>query len=177
MAGLQGADIPLYLAAHPDKSKVTAGLACGAVWTVCKGINEGDIVLSPRRRGSYRVSEATGSYYDVPDEPLPHRRAVKWLDLAIARAAMSEPSRNSTGSIGTVSNVSVHATEIESFLKTAPPPLTIIAADPTIEDPFAFAMEQHLEAFLVANWEQTEFAKTFLFSRRTAKKSGQQYET
>ena len=169
--------IPLYLAAHPDKSKVTAGLACGAVWTVCKGINEGDIVLSPDGAGSYRVGEVTGSYYYMPDEPLPHRRRVKWLDLAIARAAMSEPLRNSTGSIGTVSNVSAHATEIESFLKTAPPPLTIIAADPTIEDPFAFAMEQHLEAFLVANWEQTEFAKTFSIFEEDGEKVGQQYET
>jgi restriction system protein len=169
--------IPIYLAAHPDKSKVTAGLACGAVWTVCKGMNEGDIVLSPDGAGSYRVGDVTGSYYYVPDEPLPQRRRVKWLDLAIARAAMNEPLRNSTGSIGTVSNVSAHATEIESFLKTAPPPLTIIAADPTIEDPFAFAMEQHLEAFLVANWEQTEFAKTFSIFEEDGEKVGQQYET
>ena len=67
--------------------------------------------------------------------------------------------------------------EIESFLKTTPPPLTIIAADPTIEDPFAFAMEQHLEAFLVANWEQTEFAKTFSIFEEDGEKVGQQYET
>jgi len=169
--------IPLYLAAHPDKSKVTAGLACGAVWTVCRGINEGDIVLSPDGAGSYRVGAVTGSYYYVPDQALPHRRRVKWLDLAIARAAMSEPLRNSTGSIGTVSNVSAHVTEIESFLKTAPPHLTIIAADPTIEDPFAFAMEQHLEAFLVANWEQTEFAETFSIFEEDGEKVGQQYAT
>jgi restriction system protein len=119
----------------------------------------------------------TGGYYYVPNAPLPHRRGVKWLDLAIARAAMSEPLRNSTGSIGTVSNVSAHAMEIESFLKTAPPPLTIIAADPTIEDPFAFAMEQHLEAFLVANWEQTEFAATFSIFEEDGEKVGQQYQT
>jgi restriction system protein len=30
--------IPVYLAAHPDKTKIGAGLACGALWTVSKGI-------------------------------------------------------------------------------------------------------------------------------------------
>jgi restriction system protein len=75
--------IPIYLAAHPDKSKVTAGLACGAVWTVSKGINEGDIVLSPDGAGSYRVGEVTGSYYYAPEGPLPHRRRVNWLDVAM----------------------------------------------------------------------------------------------
>jgi len=38
-------------------------------------------------------------------------------------------------------------------------------------------MEQHLEAFLVTNWEQTEFAKTFLIFEEDGEKVGQQYET
>jgi restriction system protein len=37
--------IPVYLAAHPGKSKIAAGLACGVTWTVCKGIAKGDIVI------------------------------------------------------------------------------------------------------------------------------------
>jgi restriction system protein len=168
--------IPVYLGAHPDKSKVTAGLACGAIWTVCKGINEGDIVLSPDGAGSYRVGEATGSYYYVPEGPLPHRRKVKWLDVAIARAAMSEALRNSTGATGTVCNISGYAAEIDGFLKIAPQ-LTIIAADSTIEDPVAFAMEKHLEAFLASNWEHTELAKTFSIFEEDGEKVGQQYET
>ena len=49
---------------------------------------------------------------------------------------MSEALRNSTGSIGTVSNISAYATDIDGFLKIAPR-LTIVAADPTIEDPSA----------------------------------------
>jgi predicted Mrr-cat superfamily restriction endonuclease len=169
--------IPVYLADHPGKSKVTAGLACGALWTIAKGINAGDIVLCPDGQGSYRVGEVTGGYYYAAGSTLPHRRKVKWLDILIARSAMSETLRNSTGSIGTVSNVSVHGPEIEAFLNTAPPPLTIISADPTIEDPAAFAMEQHLEAFLVLNWDQTEFAKTFSIFEEEGEKVGQQYET
>ena len=30
--------IPIYLERRPDKTKVAAGLACGTVWTVAKGI-------------------------------------------------------------------------------------------------------------------------------------------
>ena len=40
-------------------------------------------------------------------------------------------------------------------------PAVIVASDPVIEDPVAFAMEKHLEAFPVANWSQTELAKDF----------------
>jgi restriction system protein len=169
--------IPVFLAGHPDKSKITAGLACGALWTIGKGVNVGDIVLCPDGAGSYRAGEVTGGYYYEAGTPLPHRRRVRWLDIAIDRTAMSEALRNSTGSIGTVSNVSAYAAEIEAFLKVAPPPLTVIASDPTVEDPVAFAMEKHLEAFLVANWDQTELAKTFTIFEEDGEKVGQQYET
>jgi restriction system protein len=85
--------------------------------------------------------------------------------------------QNSTGSIGTVSNISAHGPEIETFLKIAPPPLAVIGGDPTIEDPAAFVMESHLEAFLVANWDQTELAKTFSIFEEEGEKVGKQYET
>ncbi|MGI6856807.1 endonuclease NucS domain-containing protein [Mesorhizobium sp. 1B3] len=169
--------IPVYLAGHPGKSKVTAGLACGSLWTIAKGIKIGDVVLCPDGTGSYRAAEVTGGYEFVPGGPLPHRRPVKWFDLAIARSAMSEALRNSTGSIGTVSNISAYGPEIETFLNAAPAPLAIIAADPSIEDPVAFAMEKHLEAFLVANWDQTELAKDFSIFEEDGEKVGQQYET
>ena len=169
--------IPIYLAGHPGKSKVTAGLACGALWTIAKGMKQGDIVLCPDGSGSYRVGEISGGYSYLPASPVPHRRSVKWLSLVIPRAAMSEALRNSTGSIGTVSNVTSHGLEIENFLKSAPPPLSIVSVDPTIEDPVAFAMEKHLEAFLVANWDQTDLAKTFSIFEEDGEKVGQQYET
>ena len=96
--------IPVYLAGHPDKTKIGAGLACGALWTVSKGIQKGDIVLCPDGTGKYRVGEVSGGYYYEPGKVLFHRRPVTWLNVMIGRAAMSETLRNSTGSIGTVSN-------------------------------------------------------------------------
>lgn len=48
---------PVYLEARPHKTKIAAGLACGAIWTIGKGLNIGDIVLCPRSDGTYYVSE------------------------------------------------------------------------------------------------------------------------
>ena len=168
--------IPVFLANHPGKSKISAGLACGALWTIGQGIIDGDIILSPDGSGSYRIGEATSGYYYVPGGSLPHRRRVRWLDVVIARSAMSEALRNSTGSVGTVSNVSSYAAEIETFLKAAPAAPMIVALDPAIEDPAIFAMEKHLEAFLVANWEQTELGSGYTIYEEDGVK-GQQFPT
>jgi len=49
--------IPVYRTANPEKGKVAAGLACGMLWTVCKGIKLSDFVLCPDGSGSYRVPD------------------------------------------------------------------------------------------------------------------------
>lgn len=168
--------IPVFLANRPGKSRVVAGLACGATWTICKGILKGDIILSPDGTGVYHVGEVVSDYYYVAGADYPHRRKVNWHATVIARSAMSEPLRNSTGSIGTVSNISAHAAEIERFIKVETP-VTLVATDPVVEDPLAFAMEKHLEDFLVSNWDQTELAKTFTIFTEEGELVGQQYET
>jgi len=37
--------IPVYLEANPEKTKVAAGLGCGMLHTICKGIQQGDLRL------------------------------------------------------------------------------------------------------------------------------------
>ena len=56
----------------------------------------------------------------------------------------------STGSIGTISNISKHADEIENFIKGVSP-VSISSTDKEIENPSMFMMENHLEDFLVKN--------------------------
>src|SRR5688500_15575205 len=90
---------------------------------------------------------------------------------------MSEPLQASTGSIGTVSNISAHAVEIEKFLRVVQPPITVVSSDLTVEDPAGIAMEKHLEAFLVTNWDQTSLAADFSIFEEEGEKVGQQYET
>lgn len=90
---------------------------------------------------------------------------------------MSERLQNATGSIGTVANVSDYRDEIERLIGDVPAPLPVVSSDPTVEDPVAFAMEKHLEAFLVANWNQTELSKTFSIYEEEGELVGQQYAT
>lgn len=168
--------IPVFLNAHPEKSRISAGLACGALWTVSKGIQAGDLVLCPDGAGNYRVGEVIGHYWYASSDVLPHRRKVRWLDVSIPRSAMSEALQNSSGSIGTVCDLGTYADEIRRLMGLAVP-ATIAAADPVIEDPVAFAMEKHLEAFLVANWAQTELAKDFAIFEEDGEPVGQQYAT
>jgi len=171
--------IPVFLASHPNKSKIAAGLACGALWTVTKGIQAGDIVLCPDGTGRYHVGEVQGGYYYAPGPVLPHRRSVKWLPIAIDRVAMSEALRNSTGSLLTVANITDYHQEIEQFLVALPGQTlpNIVATDPVVEDPVAFAMEKHLEDFLVKNWAQTELAQQFKIYEEDGELVGQQYGT
>ncbi len=171
--------LSVFLRNRPDKTKIGAGLACGALWTVSKGIKRGDFVLCPDGSGSYRVGEVLGDYYYTLGQILPHRRKVRWLESAIARSAMSEALRNSTGSIGTVSDITSYYNEIERLIGDAPTQARapIVPSDPDIEDPAAFAMEQHLEAFLVANWNQTLLSKEFSIYEEDGEPVGQQYAT
>lgn len=168
---------PIFLAAHPDKKMIGAGLACGALWTVAKGIQKGDLVLCPNGSGTYFVGEVAGDYFYAPGHPLPHRRSVNWLAQTILRDDMSEALKNSAGSIGTVSTITPHATEIEKLLGGQIHAPALIATDPDVEDATAFAMEKHLEDFLVKNWAQTDLGKDYDIYTEDGEPVGQQYPT
>jgi len=164
--------IPIYLENRPGKTKIAAGLACGAIWTVSKGIAQGSIVLCPDGTGQYHVGEIAGGYTYAPGEIMPHRRPVRWLEQTISSDDMSEGLRKSCYATGTVSTISKHAEEIEQLLQGAPPP-----PDPTIEDPAGFVLEKHLEDFLVQNWNGTELGRDFDIYEEDGERRGQQYET
>jgi len=168
--------IPIYLENQPGKSKIAAGLACGAIWTVSRGVTENDVLLCPDGSGNYRVGEVTGGYTYASGEILPHRRPVRWLDKAISRADMSDGLRNSCGSIGTVSAISKHVEEIERLLQGVTGP-EIISTDETIEDPVAFALEKHLEDFLVKSWNGTELSDEYEIYEEDGERVGQQFPT
>lgn len=168
--------IPVFLRLHPDKTKIGAGLACGAIWTVSKAIKVGETVLSPDGKGQYRVGTVTGDYAYHAGGPLPHRRAVTW-GASVDRAAFGELLRNALGSMGTVVNLAGYAGEIEGVIGGAVGP-TIVVNDETVEDPVAFAMERHLEDFLVKNWAHTELGKGYdIYEEERGKPLGQQFPT
>ena len=168
--------IPVYLEKHPEKNKVAAGLACATIWVVSKNLKIGDIVLSPNGSGSYMVGEIASDYSYHDGQILPHRRTVKWYPNLIERTAMSDALRHSTGAIGTYCDITKYGEEIEVLIGGTKPP-TIISTDDTIEDPSVFALEKHLEDFLVQNWKQTELGKHYNIYEEEGELVGQQYPT
>lgn len=168
--------IPIHLAENPGKTKIGAGLACGALWTVSKGILKDDVVLCPDGSGRYRVGDVIGDYCYAPGEVLPHRRPVRWLGQIIDLEDMSEDLRNSAKARGAVINLSHHRDEIEKLIAGQATP-TLTSTDVTVEDPSAFALEKHLEDFLVENWGQTELGKDYNIYAEDGEPIGQQYQT
>ena len=153
--------IPIYLKNNPGAHKVKAGLACSAIHTVAKRMNNDDFVLCPDGQRNYKIAKITGDYFYNPEKPsIVHRRPVEWLSTTIKRDEMSEALRNSTGAIGTISDISKHADEIEQFIK-GESPISISSKDKDIENPSMFALEMHLEDFLIKNWEHTPLAQNY----------------
>ena len=67
-----------------------------------------------------------------------------------------------------------YAEEIEQLIggQVAPP---LIATDQNVEDPTVFALEKHLEEFLVANWQSTELGRDYDIYEEDGELVGQQY--
>ena len=167
--------IPVFLEEYPDKTKIAAGLSCGGLHTVSKGIVIGDMVLSPAGSGSYLVGEVTSDYYFVKGGNLPHRRNVNWYRKKIEVEDMSISLRASLGNRNTVSQLTHHAEEIDSLI-SGEEPSTIISTDETVEDPTLFALEKHLEEFLVENWERTKLGEKYVIFE-DEELSGEQFPT
>ena len=164
--------VPVCLASNRITAKVIAGLACGALWTIAKGINVGDVVLASDEEGAVRAGEVAGTYQHRPGTVLPHRRPVVWRREPLDGSAMSESLKGSFRAIYWVTNLSKHADEIGRLINGAPP---IVVTDPEVENPVAFAMEKHLEDFLVQNWSQTELGRDYDLFEEDGERVGQQF--
>ena len=168
--------IPVWIGKHPGKSNVSAGLSCGNLWTICKGLQKGAIVLTPNGNKEYHVGEVIGDYYYVEGQHLPHRRKVKWLDKKLSKQDFSEALVHSSGSIGTCCDISQYASEIETLINKEAP-TKIIATSDDVEDPSEFALESHLEDFLVKNWDNLDIGKLYHIYQEDGDATGEQYET
>lgn len=111
--------IPVWMENVPGKSKTAAGLACGFLWTIVKGLKIGDTVLCPSGEGYYYVGTIASDYYYVPNTELPHRRNVSWSDKVVQRKSMSKELQNSSGSVGTCCDITKYAEEIEALIAGA----------------------------------------------------------
>jgi restriction system protein len=126
--------------------------------------------------GKYHIAEVLDEYSYHPSQTLPHRRTVRWFEQTIERVEMTDSLKNSTGSIGTVSDITNYSAELEQLIGGTKQPV-IVSTDETVEDPTVFALEKHLEDFLVANWSQTELGKKYDIYEDGGDLIGKQYQT
>ena len=161
--------VPKYFETVPNPEKIEASHACGNLYRTCKKMQKGDIVLCPASKGDYRFAKINGDYYYVKGAGLPHRRGVEWFDRVVSKDNLTGALRRSLGSQLTAINVTKYAQEIEELISNTSS-TTPIPKDITIEDPLAFALEEHLELFLIKNWKRTELSKNWdLLPERTEK--------
>lgn len=126
--------IPTWLKKFPEKSKTAAGLACGFLWTIVKGLKIGDTVLCPSGEGYYYIGTISSDYYYKPNTGLQHRRKVDWMDKVIYRKDMSQELQKSTGSIGTCCDITKYGAEIEALISgaTIVTPAAQVATTPNV---------------------------------------------
>lgn len=169
--------IPELISAYPEKKKVGAGLVCASIWVLGKEMNIGDIVITPSGNKEYHIGEIIGPYEYVKDSDLPHQRKVRWFNTLIARDSMTQELDNSIRSANTLINVSKYSSEFESLISGTSIQNVITTKDPSIEDLSLFALEKHLEDFLIHNWNYTELGKKYDIYQDEGQIIGQQYPT
>lgn len=165
---------PVFMARYPEKTIVAAGLACGMLWTFGRQISVGDIVMCPDANNDFMLGEISSDYYCVPDGVLPQRRRVKWFPGRTKRTELSEALWKSARGPGTVVVIDDYGEEIERILSNDTVPALITTSE-EIEDPSTFALERHLEDFLVANWSQTALGRDYDIYTEEGEPIGQQY--
>ena len=84
--------------------------------------------------------------------------------------------QNSIKSTNTLIDISKFETEIEAIIGSRPAD-TLFTKDKNIEDPSAFAIEKHLEDFLIFNWSNTELAKKYDLLTDEGEIVAQQYQS
>jgi restriction system protein len=158
---------------NPEKSRVGAGLNCGVIWTLSKGIKQGAVILCPDLDGNFHPCKVISDYcYEKADDPY-HRRKVEWFKNPILKEDMSKILISSMTAQNTLIDISKHANEIESLLNEDLNKLS--SNDPTVEDPSEFALEKHLEDFLIKNWKSTSLGKKYDVYEEDGELVGQQY--
>lgn len=162
--------IPVWMANTPGKSTTSAGLACGFLWTIVKGLKIGDVVLCPSGEGFYYVGTISSDYYYVPNSDLPHRRRVEWMNATIERKSMSKELKNSSGSIGTCCDLTQYADEIEGLLGgSASDPKSNKQADPQPDTSKTFDERSLHKIFCSFLRTRSIYAKTIFHEKSSTK--------
>lgn len=165
----------LYIETHPGATNQAIGSGSGAVLRFLTVLQNGDILLVPLGDGTYKVGELIGDYYYAGSgQVLPHRRNVRWY-ATLDREKFSQSLKNTLGAIGTLSDITHQSVEIEALLSGD---VIRVESIQSSVDQAEFALEKHLEDFLIENWNNTEFGANYkLMTDEDGGLIAQQYQT
>lgn len=164
----------MFLEKEPERSNISIGLSTGTVWTLIHDMKQGDIIISPNGQGSYYIGIITSPYIYVSDQHYNHQRKVEWIKT-IHRDELSESLIKSLNSMRLIVNLEDYEQEIESIIDGRQVN-TLRSQDPTIESVTEFALEKHLEDFLIKNWNTTPLGLEYdILTDSDGTMVGQQY--
>lgn len=165
----------LYSQTNPETSKGSVASATGMIFRFLNQMEIGDIVIVPLGDGTYKVGEIISDYLYRKDlEKIPHTRNIQWK-ATLVKDKFSENLKNTMGAIGTISDITHHSTEIEALLSGNEAKIESVNVS---IDQSEFALEKHLEEFIIDNWSKTEFANDYdLFKDDEGEIIAQQFPT
>ena len=99
-----------------------------------------------------------------------------WKDLLIDKADMSAEILNSVAAMRSIISLEKYASELEILISGCKPKHVLVSTDETIEDPTVFALERHLEDFLIHNWAQTPLGRDYDIYQ-DEENTGRQFQT
>mgnify|MGYP001361624073 CR=1 FL=1 len=168
--------IPEIQKTEPDRSKISIGLNGGLLHTVC-ACPVDTIILLKDQKDTFHFAKIMGDYFFRPDNPnnQKHCRSIEWLPGQLTKESASDNLWKSLNAQGTMVWLDKHVSEIEEILNGSSS--TIYTKDSNIEDAANFALEKHLEDFLVSNWNQTPLGKDYDILSVDGELVGQQYQT
>lgn len=130
----------------PDEKPRAIGNRTGQLWAFSIGIQEGDIIVLPRKLTSQiAVGRVMGPYkYQRVNDAFRHTRPVKWLQTDLLRTTFEQDLLYSFGAFLTVCNISRNdaARRVAAVLEGKPDPgYSTLPTSPTVSPPPAGGSE------------------------------------
>lgn len=166
-------------AAYPDKPNSTKGLISNMLWAFWHEIGPGDFVIARRGRSSLAAVGKVihAAFYAPGKNPLLTNSHEGFLEIEWQQQPRNKKFPNSVFPMYTLKAISeaeyrgfVGEGSVEGGLQHSPGP-----SQPS-EEPSAFALEKHLEDFIVRNFEKI-FKGALRMYEDGAGADGQQYDT
>lgn len=111
----------IYCQAYTRDSNVARSINAGQLWSFCRDMQKGDVVLTPNplTRNIYIGIVKSEYKYEckvLGDLHYKHRRKVRW-EKEVSRDLFSQEMKNSIGALQTIFSIDKHGAEIEAVLQ------------------------------------------------------------